>query len=102
MLILTRERHEILILTLPNGDQIGIAPVEFRPEKVKLAIQAPDYVSVNRAEVQSIIDRESGAPAEYSMEPGKPLKRLLPVVAGDLEQQRQKRAAVLGRKEGEA
>ena len=57
MLVLSRQRHETIII----GDDIEITVVDVRGEKVRLGITAPTHVSVHRKEVYESIKRENEA-----------------------------------------
>lgn len=51
MLALTRRENEEIILTLPNGDIIQFAVIETRSHRVKIGINAPDNVTIDRKEI---------------------------------------------------
>ena len=53
MLVLTRKRDEKIII----GDDIVIAVVEIRGDKVRLGIEAPRDIRVDREEVREDIER---------------------------------------------
>ena len=55
-LVLSRKMNERIII----GDNITIAVVEIRPDKVRLAIDAPDNVTIHREEVYVAIKRSGG------------------------------------------
>ena len=57
MLVLSRQRHETIII----GDDIEITVVDVRGEKVRLGISCPTHVSVHRKEVYESIKREEEA-----------------------------------------
>ena len=57
MLVLSRMRDEVIVI----GDNIRIAVVDIRGDKVRLGIDAPKYVSVHRQEVYEAIRRERAA-----------------------------------------
>ena len=57
MLVLSRQRHETIII----GDDIEITVVDVRGEKVRIGITAPAHVSVHRKEVYDSIKRENEA-----------------------------------------
>ena len=65
MLILSRHKNESIII----AHEIVITVVEIRGDKVRLGIEAPPYVSVNRAEVEAAIDRRMAEEAESSQAP---------------------------------
>jgi len=51
---LSRKRNEVIQI----GENIFITVADIRGDKVRIGIQAPKEISVNRVEVQQIIDRE--------------------------------------------
>lgn len=53
MLVLTRQRDEAIII---NGN-IKVTIVDIRGDKVRLGIEAPKEVPVNREEIQREIDK---------------------------------------------
>lgn len=53
MLVLSRMRDQSIII----GDDIIIAVVDIRGDKVRLGITAPDHIRVDREEVRVRIDR---------------------------------------------
>lgn len=55
MLVLSRKKNESIVI----NDNIIVTVVEVRGDKVRLGIQAPREVTVNRAEVQGAIDAEN-------------------------------------------
>lgn len=56
MLLLTRMRDERIMI----GDDIVVTIVAIRGEKVKIGIEAPRGVAVNREEIWRRIQRERG------------------------------------------
>ena len=54
MLVLSRQRDESIII----GENIVIAVVDIRGDKVRLGIQAPTEIPVHRQEVYEAIQRE--------------------------------------------
>lgn len=58
MLILSRKKNESIILTL-GGVRVEITIVELRGDKARVGVTAPDDVTVHRAEIQAIVDREA-------------------------------------------
>lgn len=50
MLILSRRQGERLIFTLPDGRAMGITVNELRGKTVRLSIEAPRDIHINRAE----------------------------------------------------
>ena len=51
MLILTRRIGERLIITTTSGDRIEVWPTESAKGQVKIAIEAPRSISVDRQEI---------------------------------------------------
>lgn len=51
MLVLSRKKNESIIIDLGNGKTINLMVVEIRGDKVRLGIDAPKEVPINRAEV---------------------------------------------------
>jgi carbon storage regulator len=60
MLVLSRKKNESIII----NDDISIVVVEIRGDKVRLGIEAPKEIPVNRGEVQEAILRERNAQTE--------------------------------------
>lgn len=60
MLVLSRKKNESIII----GDNITIAVVEIKGDKVRLGINAPRDISVHRNEVYEAIRRNGGQRAE--------------------------------------
>lgn len=48
MLVLSRKTQEVITI----GDDVRITIVDIRGDKVKIGIEAPDHVSVDRLEVR--------------------------------------------------
>lgn len=59
MLVLTRHRDECVMI----GDNIKIAVVDIRGDKVRLGIDAPKSVTVHREEIYDAIQAENRARA---------------------------------------
>lgn len=57
MLVLSRKKNESIII----NDDIEIAIVEIRGDKVRLGVEAPKHVPVHRKEVWLAIEREAAA-----------------------------------------
>ena len=51
MLILTRRAGEAIVITTDHGERITVTPTERSSGHIKLAIDAPESVSVDREEV---------------------------------------------------
>lgn len=51
MLVLTRRKRESLIVTLPSGEIMTLTICDLRSDKVKLGVEAPDEVKVQREEL---------------------------------------------------
>ena len=51
MLVLSRKRDEQIIITLEDGRQVSIMVVDIRGDKVRLGVEAPKTVSVDRGEI---------------------------------------------------
>ncbi len=69
MLIVSRKKNQVVIITMPDGTRCRVQVVEIRGEKARLGFDFPKHVSVNREEVQEVIDREHGPPLRAFMEP---------------------------------
>lgn len=67
MLVLSRKKNETIII----DDQITVTIVEIRGDKVKLGIEAPPSVSVDRREVWEAKRRNN--PANHPMNPSNPI-----------------------------
>ena len=57
MIVLTRKKNESIVI----NDNITVVVVEVRGDKVRLGIQAPANIPVNRLEVFKAIQREKDA-----------------------------------------
>lgn len=51
MLVLSRKRDESIVITTPSGDVIEICVVDLNSRKVRLGIEAPKHITVDRQEV---------------------------------------------------
>jgi carbon storage regulator len=60
MLVLSRQRHETIII----GNDIEITVVDIRGDKVRLGVSAPKSISVHRKEVYDSIRRENREAAQ--------------------------------------
>ncbi len=56
MLILTRKRNEQILI----GDQIQVTVIAVRGSYVRLGVEAPRHVAVNREEVLKRLQQEAG------------------------------------------
>jgi carbon storage regulator CsrA len=57
MLVLTRKKHETIILTSPDGQtRIRIVQVDIRGDKSRIGIEALRDWLINRGEIQERID----------------------------------------------
>lgn len=59
MLVLSRQRDEILIFKTSAGEIIEVTVVDIRGEKVRLGVDAPKSVMVHRKEIYDAIQREN-------------------------------------------
>ncbi len=68
MLVLSRQRDESVIMTIPGTPEIEIqvAIVDIRGDKVRLGLTAPKDIAIHRKEVADAIKREQRAAAEAS------------------------------------
>lgn len=57
MLVLSRHTDERIRITLPDGQVIALVVVELKPAAVRLGIQAPRDVVVDREEIAVRKDR---------------------------------------------
>ena len=57
MLVLSRKKNETIVIA---GGKIVLTIVEIRGDKVRVGILAPQDISVNRGEVQAVIDAAVG------------------------------------------
>lgn len=55
MLVLSRKKNESIVI----GNDISIAVVEIRGDKVRIGIQAPQHMPVHRQEVYDAIQRQN-------------------------------------------
>lgn len=51
MLVLSRRKHEEIVLVLPDGTPLRVLVVDIRGEKVRIGIEAPKSVVVHRKEI---------------------------------------------------
>lgn len=62
MLVLSRHRDESIIIPVPGGPRLRITVIDIRGDKVRIGVEAPPDVPVNREEIQEQID--AGIPRE--------------------------------------
>ncbi len=55
MLVLSRKKNESIVI----GNDISIAVVEIRGDKVRIGIEAPEHIPVHRQEVYDAIQRQN-------------------------------------------
>ena len=60
MLVLSRKVREEIVITMPTGERVTIIVSEIRGGQVRLAIDAPRQIAVNRGEIQKAIDEGNG------------------------------------------
>ena len=58
MLVLSRHKDEVIVVTLPDGRIIKFVIVDIRGDKVRVGVEAPKEIGVNRKEVYDAITRE--------------------------------------------
>lgn len=61
MLVLSRKLNESIVITASNGERIVVTYADLRNQTVRIGIDAPKSVSVNREEVQRAIDEGRAA-----------------------------------------
>lgn len=66
MLVLSRQRDEAVMI----GDDIEVAVIDVRGDKVRLGVTAPKEISVHRKEVYKAIQREGGIKTHGLSTPG--------------------------------
>jgi len=59
MLVLSRQRDQVLVLVTPDGEEIEVMVVDIRGDKVRLGVNAPKTYDVHRKEVLEQIKREN-------------------------------------------
>lgn len=64
MLVLSRHRNESIYI----GDDVVITVVEIRGDKVRIGIEAPQFVAVHRHEVYQAINRRNRECAPVAIE----------------------------------
>lgn len=74
MLVLSRQRHESIIITIPAGTvfeadmQFEVCVVDIRSDKVRLGFTAPPVVIIHREEIWREIENERIAKQQTSNE----------------------------------
>lgn len=68
MLVLSRQRDEVIEIDVGLGAPIEIAVVDIRGDKVRIGVTAPRDVTVHRREVAEAIRRENRAAAQVKPE----------------------------------
>lgn len=58
-LTLSRMVGESIIYRHADGSEIELLVAEIRGDKVRLASRAPDCISINRHEIQALVDAEA-------------------------------------------
>ena len=59
MLILSRFRNEIIdIEDTKTGTSVQVMVVDIRGDKIRIGVEAPDHVSINRREITEEIEAE--------------------------------------------
>lgn len=59
MLVLLRKRGEGITIEAPDGARIHVAVIDTYPGKARVGVEAPQDWTINRNEIQAIVDRES-------------------------------------------
>ncbi len=66
MLILTRQRDESILI----GDEITLTIVDIRGDKVRVGIEAPRHILVDRAEVRVLRNEQTACVQDTGMNDG--------------------------------
>lgn len=61
LLVLSRQRDEVIVFILPSGEEIEQTVVDIRGDKVRMGIKAPKDILIYRKEVYEAIKRERAA-----------------------------------------
>ena len=61
MLVFSRKRNEKIDLTTEAGEAIEVTVVAIRGDKVRIAIDAPESITIHRREVTIAIANEAAA-----------------------------------------
>ena len=69
MLVLGRQRSETIAITLEDGRRITVMIVEIRGDNVRIGIDAPRTVTVNRSEIDDAMAAEQRM-IDSKLEPG--------------------------------
>lgn len=64
MLVLSRQRDESVIITVPGQPEIEVSIVAIRGDKVRLGLTAAKEITIHRKEVVDAIKREQKAASE--------------------------------------
>lgn len=63
MLVLGRQLHESIVIIPPNGGpRITVFVSEIRGATIRIGIDAPRDFTINRSEVQAVLDAAAGNP----------------------------------------
>lgn len=57
MLVLSRQKHECIVIGGGTENEVVVSVVEIRGDKVRLGVTAPRELAVHRYEVQQAINR---------------------------------------------
>ena len=69
MLVLSRHRDEVILI----GNEISVMVVDIRGDKVRIGIEAPPDMRVDREEARRAIEREGGTRKKFHGPPARPL-----------------------------
>lgn len=72
MLVLSRRQGEQIVI----GDDIVITVVDVRPDAVRLGIEAPRHVAVNRAELRQAVEKANREAADVARDPAEMAREL--------------------------
>ena len=61
MLVLSRYRNQVVVITTEAGERIEVTVAEIRGDKVRLGFTADKAIAVHRLEVQKAIEAERKA-----------------------------------------
>ena len=75
MLVLARRVGEEIVITLPSGEEITMIVSRIVQGTVKIGINAPDHIRVDRREVVDIRKKESKDPSFIPMRKSSPQNR---------------------------